>query len=77
MANTVKYNNVDFPESSPIKGERMATNGNYTGEHKGTPMQDAKSVDASQPHYVEGTIVRYGTLMQDAADTNFPTKVTE
>lgn len=77
MANTVKYNNVDFGVDSPIKGERLATNGNYTGEHKGTPMQDAKSVEAGLPHYVEGTIVRYGTLMQDAADTNFPTKVTE
>jgi hypothetical protein len=77
MANTVKYNNVDFGVDSPIKGERLATNGNYTGEHKGTPMQDAKSVEGSRAHYVEGSIVRYGTLMQDAADKNFPTEVEE
>jgi hypothetical protein len=73
MANVVKYANVNFPVGSPIAGERMATNGHYTGEFKGTPMQDAKNVTtANQPHYVEGVVVRYGTLMQDSADTNFP-----
>jgi hypothetical protein len=75
MANEVKYANVNWPDGTPIAGERLATNGRYTGEHKGTPMQDAKNAAANSPHYVEGAIVRYGTMMGDAADTNFP-KVT-
>lgn len=76
MANEFKYANVDWPEGTPIAGERLATNGHYTGEFKGTPMQDAKSEVANAPHYVEGVVVRYGTMMQDAIDTNFP-KVVE
>lgn len=74
MANEVKYNNVNFPEGSPVAGERMATNGCYTGQHKGTPMQDAKVSGVQTAKSVEAGIVRYGTLMGDAADTNFPTK---
>lgn len=78
MPNEVKYNNVVWPEGTPIAGERLATNGRYTGEFKGTPMQDAKNPsEANQAHYVDGVVVRYGTLMQDAADTNFPTVVEE
>lgn len=73
MANIVKYSNVNWPEGSPIAGERLATNGHYTGEFKGTPMQDAKSADANAPHYVEGATVRLGTMTQDAIDENFPT----
>lgn len=73
MANEVKYNNTVWGE--PITGERMATNGYYTGEHKGTPMQDAKGDETSNaPHSREEGIVRLGTMMQDALDTNFPTK---
>ena len=75
MPNVVKYNNVDWAEGTPIAGERLATNGYYTGEHKGTPMQDAKYADANVPHHVEGKIVRLGTMMQDATDENFPTVV--
>lgn len=75
MANTVKYNNVDWAEGTPIAGERLATNGHYTGEHKGTPMQDAKNAGSNTPHYVEGATVRLGTMMQDAIDENFPTVV--
>lgn len=75
MANEVKYNDVNWPDGTPIAGERLATNGHYTGEVKGTPTQDAKSEEASVPHYVEGVVVRYGTMMGDAIDTNFPTKV--
>ena len=74
MANEVKYANVDWPVGTPIAGERLATNGHYTGEFKGTPMQDAISEAANAPHYVEGVVVRYGTMMQDAKDTNFPKK---
>ena len=78
MPNKFKYNNVNWPEGTPIAGERLATNGHYTGEFKGTPMQDALNTDeANAPHYVEGATVRYGTLMQDAIDTNFPTVVEE
>lgn len=74
MANKVKYANVNWPEGTPVAGERLATNGHYTGEHKGTPMQDKLGNGTSNAaHYVEGAIVRYGTMMQDAADENFPT----
>lgn len=76
MANKIKYANVAWPEGTPIAGERLATNGHYTGEFKGTPMQDAKYAEANTPHYVEGATVRYGTMTQDAIDENFP-KVTE
>lgn len=76
MANIVKYNDVNWPEGTPIAGERLATNGHYTGEFKGTPLQDAKAIEAANaPHYVEGVVVRYGTMMQDAIDTNAPTVV--
>lgn len=73
MANEVKYNNVNWAEGTPVAGERLATNGYYTGEHKGTVMQDAKDSKANAPHYVEGAIVRLGTMTQDAGDSNFPT----
>ena len=73
MPNEVKYANVNWPEGTPIAGERMATNGHYTGEFKGTPLQDVKNVEAANaPHYVEAVTVRYGTMLQDAADANFP-----
>lgn len=73
MANEVKYNNVDWAEGTPIAGERLATNGHYTGEHKGTPLQDAKYANANVAHCVEAAVVRYGTMMQDAADEHYPT----
>ena len=73
MANEVKYVNVDWAEGTPIAGERLATNGHYTGEFKGTPMQDAKAIEAAnQPHYVEGVVVRLGTLMGDATVGSMP-----
>ena len=76
MANEFKYTNVDWPEGSPIAGERLATNGHYTGEFKGTPLQDAKAIEAANaPHYVESVVIRYGTMMQDAIDENFPTVI--
>lgn len=78
MANIVKYNNVDWREDTPIAGERLATNSHYTGEHKGTPTQDALGEGTSNsPHYVEGTVVRLGTMLGDALDGNFPTVVVE
>lgn len=73
MANEVKYNNVDWPEGSPIAGERLATNGHYTGEHLGTPTQSkGETAVNTDGHYVEGQIVRLGTLTQDAIDAHFP-----
>lgn len=75
MANEVKYANVDWAEGTPIAGERLATNGHYTGEHKGSVMQDAKSAAANAAHYVEGATVRLGTMTQDSADSKFPTVV--
>lgn len=72
MPNEIKYANVDWAEGTPISGERLATNGHYTGEHKGTVMQDAKDSKANSAHYVEGATVRLGTMTQDAIDTKFP-----
>lgn len=73
MANEVKYTNVNWLEDSPIAGERLATNGHYTGEHKGTPMQDSLGNSTTNaPHYRETGIVRLGTMMQDKIDNNFP-----
>lgn len=76
MPKIVKYKNVDFPVGSPIAGERMATNGFYTGQHKGTPTQDAKVDGVQTAKQVEANTIRYGTLTQDALDTNFPVKET-
>lgn len=74
MPNEIKYNNVDWAEGTPIAGERLASNGNYTGEFKGTPMQaKGETAPNANPHYREENIVRYGTMMQDAADKKFPT----
>ena len=70
MANIVKYQNQVWGE--PIAGERLSTNGHYTGEHKGTPMQDAKDASANTPHYVEAATVRYGTMTQDAIAGSTP-----
>lgn len=72
MANEIKYNNVDWAEGTPIEGERLATNGYYTGEHKGTVMQDAKNPEGNAAHYAETKTVRLGTMMGDALDKNYP-----
>lgn len=69
----VKYNDVNWASGTPIAGERLATNGHYTGEHIGTPMQDAASGATNAAHYVETAAVHYGTIMPDAKDANFPT----
>lgn len=72
MPNEMKYGNVDWPEGSPIEGERLATNGEYTGQHVGTPMQDALSGADNEPYLRARETVRYGTLTPDAGDDNFP-----
>ncbi len=76
MAKDVKYNDVNWPEGSDIAGERLATNGYYTGQHKGTPTQDALDGADNDAYYAERVTVRQGTLTQDDADTNFPTEKT-
>lgn len=75
MANEVKYENQVWGE--PIAGERLSTNGYYTGEHKGTVMQDASVEGVQQPHGVEEATVRYGTITQDAITNSMPTKVVD
>lgn len=77
MANQVKYADLNWHSGSPVAGERLATNGYYTGQHKGTPMQDAKASGTQAAKSVEANTVRYGTIMGDAIDTKtFPTKTT-
>lgn len=77
MANTVKYQNQVWGEDTPIAGERLSTNGHYTGEHLGTVMQDALTEGVDQPHSVEESIVRLGTMMQDAIEGSTPAVVGE
>lgn len=77
MGNEVEYQNQVWKE--PIAGERLSTNGHYTGEHKGTPTQDAlgASTTNSDAHYVEGVTIRYGTMTQDAIAGSVPEVVSE
>lgn len=72
MANEVKYQNQVWGE--PIAGERLSTNGHYTGEHLGAPTQDAlgETTTNKDAHYVEGVTVRYGTMTQDAIEGSTP-----
>ena len=73
MINRVLYLDTNWPDDTPIAGERLATNGHYTGEVKGTPTQDALEYEgANVPHFVEYDTVRLGTMMGDAADPNYP-----
>lgn len=77
MPNEMKYGNVNWPTGSPIAGERMATAGEYTGQHKGAPMQDALKNADNDPYYKERQTVRYGTITPDAGDDNFPRPIVE
>ena len=70
MANIVKYKNQVWGE--PIDGERLSTNGYYTGHHNGTVMQDASVAGTEQPYEVERNTIRYGTMMGDAASGSMP-----
>lgn len=73
MANEVKYQNQVWGD--PIKGEVLSVNGHYVGEHLGTVTQDAL-VDMAA-HMVEDSIVRYGTMTQDAAEGSMPEVVAD
>ena len=68
MANEVKYQNQVWGE--PISGERLSTNGHYTGEHIGSVTQDAKCEMTA--HKVEESIIRLGTMTQDAIEGSTP-----
>ena len=72
MANEVKYQNQVWGE--PITGERLSTNGHYTGEHLGAPTQDKLGVNTTNKdaHYVDGVTVRLGTMTQDAIEGSTP-----
>ena len=70
MANEMKYVNQVWGE--PITGERLSTNGYYTGEHIGSVMQDASVDGTEQPHSVEESTIRYGTMMGDATVGSMP-----
>ena len=72
MANQVKYQNQTWGE--PLTGERLSTNGHYTGEHLGTPIQDTLGTDTTNAnaHYVEDVTIRHGTITQDAIEGSTP-----
>ena len=65
MANEVKYAPVNRGN-----GERVATNGYYTGYKKGTPTQAKDEILGA--HEVEEDTIRYGTMMGDAAVGSMP-----
>ncbi len=70
MANTYKYKN----QTHPVTEGRMSTNGHYTGEHLGTPTQDALGASTTNVNarYVDDVTVRYGTITQDAIEGSTP-----
>lgn len=72
MANEVKYRSQVWHEH--IIGERLSTNGHYTGEHLGAPTQDALGADTTNENarYVDDVTVRYGTITQDAIEGSTP-----
>ena len=70
MPNEVKYKDQVWGE--PIAGERLSTNGYYTGEHKGTALQDALVEGKTPTHSVEALTVHLGTITQDALAGSMP-----
>lgn len=72
MANEFKYQNQTWGE--PLTGERLSTNGHYTGEHLGTPTQDALCAETTNVNarYVDEVTVRYGTITQDSIEGSTP-----
>lgn len=67
MANVVTYAPVNRDN-----GERVATNGYYTGHKKGTPTQAKDEIIGA--YSVEENTVRYGTMMGDAIAGSMPEK---
>ena len=77
MPNEVKYSPQEWGADSIIEGERLSTNGYYTGEHKGTVMQDAAVGGTEQPHAKEESKIHFGTIMQDAVEGSMPEVVSD
>lgn len=71
-----EYDNQNWTGSTPIDGERLSTNGYYTGNHIGKPMQGHGETEANaDPYYVATKSYRYGTILQDKdPNANMPTK---
>lgn len=65
MPNIVKYAPVNREN-----GERVATNGYYTGHKIGTPTQAKDEILGA--HEVEEDTIRYGTMMGDAIPGSMP-----
>lgn len=74
MPNETKYKDQTWGADSPINGEQLSVNSHYTGQHLGTPTQAKDETEVNtDAHYVEHNIVRFGTIMQDAApNANMP-----
>jgi hypothetical protein len=75
MATDTKYQDQNWPTGSPIAGERLSANGFYTGNKLGTPTQGEGELENNADSYlVEHSIIRQGTILGDAADSNFPAR---
>lgn len=72
------YVDQTWGSGTPINGEQLSSNGYYTGEHIGKPMQGAGETEYNgDKYYTEHTTYRYGTITQDAdTNANMPTKAT-
>lgn len=72
----VYYEDQTWAEGTPVAGEQLSVNGHYTGEHLGTPMQDAADPEISaNPHWVANNTVRHSPIIQDAADPDAPFEI--
>lgn len=64
--------NPVYANQTNAAGERVSTNGYWTGHQKGTVMQDATVSGVTQPYAVENNTVHMGAMLQDAKDATFP-----
>lgn len=64
-------------DNQEVGGERVSTNGYWTGHQVGSVLQDATVVGSTQPYAVELNTVHMGAMLQDKADATFPTVVEE
>lgn len=63
------YNPI-YTNQTNASGERVSTNGYYTGHHKGSILQDAKGDNV--PYSVELNSVHVGTIIQDSSTGSMP-----
>lgn len=69
----MKYQDTMRAAGTPQAGRPLAANGEYVGEQIGTPMQGKGETAANaDPFSVAHATAWQGTLLQDAADANFP-----